>query len=173
MRYQHTGKTLLASLALVCAATACQPGATNTNANSNTSAATNANDATSAPGAFESREPNEYTATLVVTQAATNKGQAVNVPNVQIERSGDNRRYDVTNVPVIGEVVFLDRADKRYLILPSRKQYLEFGAGTTGFDFRSLTPAQMADRLKSLGCGMGGSVGCFRRRSCHPVPATP
>ena len=31
----------------------------------------------------------------------------------------------------------------------------------------------MGDRLKSFGCGMGRSVGYFRRRSCHPVPATP
>jgi hypothetical protein len=68
---------------------------------------------------------------------------------MQIARSGDNRRYTVSNVPSIGDVVFLDRADKRYLILPARKQYVELGADTTGFDVRSLTPAQMVDRLKS------------------------
>ncbi|MCA1814830.1 MAG: hypothetical protein LC746_00195, partial [Acidobacteria bacterium] len=155
MRYQQTGKLLTPALALALLATACQPGTnTNTtnasNANAaNINASSNANEMTSSPTAFETREPNEYTATLVITQAATNRGQAANVPTVQIARSGDNRRYDVTNLPVIGELVFLDRADKRYIVLPSRKQYLELGPGTTGFDVRSLTPAQMADQLKS------------------------
>jgi hypothetical protein len=162
MRLLTTKKILTASFALaLTTAAACQPGAdtnatnanaTNanaTNANSTNTAATNANDATSAPGAFESREPNEYQATLVITQAATNKGQAMTVPNIVVSRSGDNRRYSVSNLPMVGEIIFLDRADKRYLILPSQKKYLELGAETTGFDLRSLTPAQMSDRLKS------------------------
>ncbi len=145
-------------LALALCAAACQPqpgantnaaNASNANTNSNTAAAMNANDATSAPNAFESREPNEYQATLVITQAATNKGQAATVPNITIARSGDNRYYSIANLPVVGQVVFLDRADKRYVVLPTQKKYLELGPDTTGFDVRSLTPAQMADRLKS------------------------
>jgi hypothetical protein len=158
MRYPHNAKILIAALALALTVAACQPGATNTNTTNvntsntnatNTSSVTNANDSTASPTAFETREPNEYTATLVVTTAATDKGQALNLPNMQITRSGDNRRYTVSNLPSIGDVVFLDRADKRYLILPARKQYVELGADTTGFDVRSLTPAQMVDRLKS------------------------
>lgn len=160
MRHFTTAKILTAALALALLTAACQPGAdtnttnaSNTNAtnsnSTNSTATTNANDATNAPNAFESREPAEYQATLVITQAATNKGQAMTVPNVVISRSGDNRRYSISNLPVIGEVVFLDRADKRYVVLPSQKKYLELGAETTGFDLRSLTPAQMADRLKS------------------------
>jgi hypothetical protein len=158
MRYPHNEKILTAALALAFTAAACQPGATNTNAtnanssnmnSTNASSATNANDSTASPTAFETREPNEYTATLVITTAATDKGQALNLPQMRIERSGDNRRYSILNIPSIGDVVFLDRADKRYLVLPSRKQYVELGADTTGFDVRSLTPAQMVDRIKS------------------------
>jgi hypothetical protein len=160
MRSLRTEKILFAAFALALLVAACQPqpGANanatnttnvNTNANSTNTAATNANDATAPANAFESREPNEYQATLVITQAATNKGQAMTVPNVLVARSGENRRYSISNLPVVGEIIFLDRADKRYLILPSQKKYLELGAETTGFDVRSMTPAQMADRLKS------------------------
>jgi hypothetical protein len=158
MRFPSNAELLTASLSLALFAAACQPqpgantnaaNTANANANSNAAAVTNANDATSAPNAFESREPNEYQATLVITQAATNRGQAATLPNVLVARSGDNRRYSVSNLPVVGEVIFLDRADKRYVVLPTQKKYLELGAETTGFDVRSLTPAQMADRLKS------------------------
>ena len=158
MRTLHAQKLLTAALALALTGAACQPGATNTNAtnlnapNSNSTNATgalNTNDATTATNAFETREPSQYQATLVITQAATDKGQAMTTPNIQIARSGDNRRYSISGLPAIGDVVFLDRADKRYLLLPSKKQYVELGAETTGFDVRSLTPAQMVDRMKS------------------------
>jgi hypothetical protein len=159
MRSLRTEKLLTAALALALLGAACQPGATtnatNANAtnanttNANAASTTNANDSTASATAFETREPNQYQATLVITQAATNKGQALNVPNVKIARDGDNRRYSISGLPVVGELVFLDRADKRYLVITGQKKYLELGADTTGFDVRSLTPAQMADRLKS------------------------
>jgi hypothetical protein len=156
----RTEKLLLALLTLALTGAACQPGATDaTNANAtnanmtnaNTAGATNANanDSTAGANAFETREPNQYQATLVITQAATNKGQALNVPNVKIARDGDNRRYSISGLPMVGELIFLDRADKRYLVITGQKKYLELGPETTGFDLRSLTPAQMADRLKS------------------------
>ncbi|HEX8160492.1 MAG TPA: hypothetical protein VF538_01225 [Pyrinomonadaceae bacterium] len=160
MRSMHAEKLLTAALALALSGAACQPqpgaanaNATNTNAantnSSNTSAAANANDSTAAPNAFESREPSQYQATLVITQAATDRGQAISTPNIQIARSGDNRRYSISGLPAIGDVVFLDRADKRYLLLPTKKQYVELGRETTGFDVRSFTPAQMVDQMKS------------------------
>lgn len=160
MRSLRTAKILTTAFALALVGAACQPqpGATNTNATNTTNAnanatnstgATNANDTGAATATFSTREPEQYQATLVITTAATNKGQAMNLPTMQVARSGDNRRYSISNLPAIGEVVFLDRADKRYVVLPTRKQYLELGAGTTGFDVRSLTPAQMVDRLKN------------------------
>ncbi|MCA1631501.1 MAG: hypothetical protein LC785_13950 [Acidobacteria bacterium] len=158
MRTPHAQKLLTAALALAFLSAACQPGATNTNAtnlnapnsnSTNAAGALNANDSSAAANAFETREPSQYQATLVITQAATDKGQAIQTPNIQIARSGDNRRYSISGLPAIGDVVFLDRADKRYLLLPTKKQYVELGPETTGFDVRSLTPAQMADRMKS------------------------
>jgi hypothetical protein len=143
---------LLALLAI--GGAACQQGAVTVNTNSNTNAAnanagTNANANTSAAATttFETREPEQYQATLVVTQAATNAGQATKTPTVQIARSGDNRRYTVALQPY-GEVVFLDRADKRYLILPTQKKYVELTPEMTGFNLRSLTPGQMIAHLQ-------------------------
>jgi hypothetical protein len=136
------GVTLL--LALVVAG--CQPPAANTNvANSNSNASlTNSNAATPVVSAatIETREPNEYQATLVFSATAEGKPQALKLP-IEVARSGDNRRYAFNNIPVLGQVIFLDRADKRYLILPGRKQYAEITPELIGFDVRSLTPGQM------------------------------
>ncbi|HJR06291.1 MAG TPA: hypothetical protein VJ842_03450 [Pyrinomonadaceae bacterium] len=142
------GVTLLLSLTLA----ACQPPAANTNvANTNANAtATNAN-VVSTPAAsaatIETREPNEYKATLVFSATAEGKQQALQLP-IEVARSGDNRRYAFNNIPVIGQVIFLDRADKRYLIIPSRKQYAEITPSLIGFDVRSLTPGQMVTVLQ-------------------------
>jgi hypothetical protein len=145
------GGTLL--LALAGAGAACQPGpAVNTNAsvanvNSNTST-TNSNTAPRVTSAtIETREPEQYQATLVFSATAEGKPQALKLP-IEVARSGDNRRYAFNNIPVLGQVIFLDRADKRYLILPGRKQYAEITPELIGFDVRSLTPGQMVVMLQ-------------------------
>lgn len=148
------GKTLVLAFAL--AGAACQPGpAVNTNANTNAANAntnmsvTNANAAapTTSTAAIETREPEQYKGTLVFSASADGKSQAVQL-SIEVARSGDNRRYAFNNIPVIGQIIFLDRADKRYLILPTRKQYAELTPELTGFDVRSLTPGQMVAHLQ-------------------------
>ena len=139
------GGALLLSLAL--AGAACQPPAANTNvANTNSNAtASNANVAATpvaSAASIETSEPEQYKATLVFSATAEGKQQALQLP-IEVARSGDNRRYAFNNIPVIGQVVFLDRADKRYLIIPARKQYAEITPSLIGFDIRSLTPGQM------------------------------
>ncbi|PYS91950.1 MAG: hypothetical protein DMF64_10345 [Acidobacteria bacterium] len=153
MRIVPASKMLCGALALVCVlgGAACQQGAvtveTNTNA-TNANATTNTN-ATSSPTpsvTLAAREPERYRATLAFTVEAQGK-QPQALPPLQVARDGDNRRYAI-NLPAIGEAVFLDRADKRYLILTGRKQYVELNQQTTGFDVRSLTPGQMVARLQ-------------------------
>jgi hypothetical protein len=140
-----------AAVVALCGAACQQPAGTNANtnaSNANLSSAANAN-SNSAPAAagFETREPEQYQATLVVTQAATDRGQAPATPTIQIARSGDNRRYAVS-LQGLGEAIFLDRADKRYLILPAQRRYVELGPEMTGFNVRSLTPGQMVAHLQ-------------------------
>ncbi|HEX8457736.1 MAG TPA: hypothetical protein VF656_10605 [Pyrinomonadaceae bacterium] len=140
----------LLALALAAGAACQAPVATNTNtANAN---AANANAAaTPAPvsaASIETREPEEYRATLVFTGTAEGQTKGVQLP-IEVARSGDNRRYAFNNVPVLGQVIFLDRADKRYLIMPGRKQYAEITPELIGFDVRSLTPGQMVVVLQN------------------------
>ena len=158
MRTVPFGKASCAALALagLLGGAACQQGgvvvetnsnATNTTTTTTTTTNSNATTATTAPPAtLETREPERYRATLAFTVEATGKQPAA-LPPVQVARDGDNRRYAI-NLPAVGEVIFLDRADKRYLILVGRKQYVELNAQTTGFDVRSLTPGQMVAHLQ-------------------------
>ncbi len=161
MRIVPVHKTLCGALALTFALTgaACQQGAvtvetntnataTNANVTTTTTTTTNTNEAAAANTAatLNAREPERYHANMTFTVEATGK-QPQALPPLQVARDGDNRRYAIT-LPALGEVVFLDRADKRYLILTGRKQYVELNAQTTGFDLRSLTPGQMVAHLQ-------------------------
>jgi len=67
--------------------------------------------------------------------------------NVQIAKNGTDRRVSFT-IPG-GDVIYLDKADKRYLILPGRKQYAELTPASTGVDVqRLMTPGQILDQLR-------------------------
>jgi len=143
------GTLLLTALAAIAG---CQTDTT-VNVNTNTANANltmNANVAATpsvSAATIETREPEQYKATLVFSATAEGKSQALQLP-IDVARSGDNRRYAFNNIPVIGQVIFLDRADKRYLILPGRKQYAEITPELIGFDVRSLTPGQMVVMLQ-------------------------
>jgi hypothetical protein len=139
------------ALLLALIAAGCQQGnvkvETNSNAG-NANAAANSNTAPAAEAAtIEAKEPDQYRATLVFSGTAEGQSQGVKIP-VDVSRSGDNRRYSFNNLPVIGQLVLLDRSDKRYLIIPQRKQYAELTPELLGFDFRSLTPAQIVAHLR-------------------------
>ncbi len=154
LKFSGTKNLTLFLLALTLAAgAACQPpAATNTNTGNANAIGANANAAaTPSPvsaASIETREPEQYRATLVFTASAEGQSKALQLP-IEVARSGDNRRYAFNNVPVLGQVIFLDRADKRYLILPGRKQYAEITPELIGFDVRSLTPGQMVVVLQN------------------------
>ena len=151
--------SLSATLALALCGSACQQSASNANtntatANANTSPAMNANansSPTEAGPTIETREPDKYRATLVLTAEAT--GGSSNTPNLpklsaDVARDGDSRRISF-KMPNGEPVVYLDRADKRYAILPNRKQYAELTQEALGFDVaRMMTPGQMVQYLK-------------------------
>ena len=150
--------TVVAAAAL--AAPACQPAAeTNTSANANApnvNAAVSVNSSNSANmtsstittgtgQTIEAREPDKYSATMVATLSTTGQQQAKGQAEVRVERNGSDRRYAVT-LPLYGELVFLDKADKRYVIMPARKQYAELTQELTGVNMdqvRSMTPGQL------------------------------
>lgn len=159
----------ICSLLLV--GSACQPannaGTTNSTSNSttnisatNTSGTTNANtpslSTTGTP--IETREPDQYSATVSV-KAEIGGGQSnITSPALSADfaRNGASQRVSIK----VGDdqIVYLDRGDKRYVILPNRKQYAELDAQATGFDVpKLLTPAQVVSQVKSVsGCENAG-----------------
>jgi hypothetical protein len=146
LKFSGIKNLTLLLLTLALAGAACQPpAATNANVSTANANAVNANTVATPPvsaASIETSEPEQYKATLVFTATAEGQSKALQLP-IDVARSGDNRRYAFNNIPVLGQVIFLDRADKRYLILPARKQYAEITPELIGFDVRSLTPGQM------------------------------
>ena len=147
-----------AAAAFALAAAGCQSAvetsntAANTNGNStvNINSNSNANMTTSTVQTntgqtIQAREPDKYTATMVATLAASGQQTAKGEATIKVARNGADRRYSV-NVPVLGELVFLDKADKRYVIMHGRKQYAELTQEMTGVNvdqLRSMTPGQL------------------------------
>lgn len=143
---------------------ACQQQASvaNTNtvvaANANTAVGTLGNSntnslpATTADGSstIETREPDRYRATLVVTAETSGGQRALAIPpfSVEVARNGADRRYAV-KLPNNEELIYLDRADKRFIVSPTRKQYAELTPEATGFQVpRSMTPGQIVEQLQ-------------------------
>lgn len=157
---------IAASLALLAGATACQQPPTtsvttntapNANvSNANSTGANGANGSVSGGAAssamIETREPDQYQATIrlkLETTSADQNTQSLPTLVAHVARNGADKRMEFT-IPGGEKVVYLDRADKRLLIMPNRKQYAELDRESTGFDVRRMmTPAQMIEQAKS------------------------
>jgi hypothetical protein len=123
-------------------------GNTSVNVNSSSNANMAGSTITTNTGAvIEAREPDKYSATVVIVATASGQQNASGQTEVKVARNGSDRRYSVdTKLPGVGEVVFLDKADKRYLILPAQKKYAELTQELTGLNIdavRSMTPGQI------------------------------
>jgi hypothetical protein len=154
---------------LVLAGSACQQQTATNTTNSNSSmnvntsnvSDTNAN-TTTAPtttgATIDTREPEQYSATITLKLEVTGN-QSISTPPLSADfaRNGSDRRI-AFKVPGGDQVIYLDHANKRYIILPNRKQYAEIDAQSTGFDIPSvMTPAQVVNQVKKVsGCENAG-----------------
>ncbi|HKC63477.1 MAG TPA: hypothetical protein VKB86_07560, partial [Pyrinomonadaceae bacterium] len=98
-----------------------------------------------------------YSATITLKLEATgNQNMTMPPLSADFAKSGPNQRisFKVNN----DQVIYLDRADKRYIILPNRKQYAEIDKQSTGFDVpKVMTPAQIVNQVKNVqGCTNAG-----------------
>lgn len=147
---------------LICAAmlTACQPttgviNSTSTANVANTSANTantSANYAPSTSSSIDAKEPDQYQATVKLSMQAMGDTQAASLPSViaNVARDGDDRAMEFT-LPTNEKVVFLEKGDEHYLILPGRKQYAELNRESLGMDVRRMmTPAQIVSQVKAM-----------------------
>ena len=158
MRFGNGAKGILVAAALALGLAGCQQATetsnTTTNANGNSTVNINGNSnanmttstvTTNTGQTIEAKEPDKYTATMVATLATSGAQQAKGQAEIKVARNGADRRYSVT-LPVVGELVFLDKADKRYVIIHGRKQYAELTQEMTGVNMdqvRSMTPGQL------------------------------
>lgn len=118
------------------------------NVNSANSANMSGSTVTTSTGqTIEAREPDKYSATVVVAASTAGQQRAAGQTEIKVARNGADRRYSLdTKLPGVGEIIFLDKADKRYLILPGQKKYAELTQELTGMNMdavRSMTPGQL------------------------------
>ena len=160
-RSSRNTPTLLLTLAvlLLFSINACRPmpdsnANANANANSPTSAANvNSNSESDKRGAtISTREPDKYSATLTFSIETEGGDKAIGIPSlaVQVARNGDDRRLEF-KLPDGSPLVYLDRNNRHYVILPARKQYAELTQESTGVQIHKLiTPGQLVEDLKNI-----------------------
>jgi len=148
---------LLIALATV-ALSACATPPANSNAVSNSKMNTNAagvmnannNTAAVSTNAFATKEPEQYSLTMSITgQGTANNKQATLQPQtIEFARLNTDRRWTVTLL-LVGQVTYLEKPEMRYLILPSRTQYVELSPDALGFQLGNMmTPSAMVEHLK-------------------------
>lgn len=160
--------TLLISAGL---ASACQPSATNGNfnagnlANANLTTTTNTfangggnanfettnSNMNASSATIDAKEPEKYQAT-VSAKFQTSGAQNIPAPTLKAEvaRNGADRRMEFA-LPNGEKLIYLDRADKQFVISPNRKQYAELTKDALGFEVRRmLLPEQIVNQLKNL-----------------------
>ncbi|HVG32132.1 MAG TPA: hypothetical protein VM911_03600 [Pyrinomonadaceae bacterium] len=157
LRSSAVNFSLALAVLLALLASACQQGAvTNTNTTANVSnvntTVTNANITTAVPAGsvINAREPEKYSATLVFTAQTEGGDQAVGIPplSAEVARSGADHRISF-KLPNNEQLIYIDRADKHYVISPTRKQYAELTPEATGFEIqRLMTPGQVVAFLE-------------------------
>lgn len=167
MRLLTGSKGLLIAALLVAAAALSSAGCqssenTNASANSNSSNSnanstvningsnanmTNSTITTNTGQTIEASEPDKYSATVTIAASTAGQQRASGQAEVKVARNGADRRYAVdTKLPGVGELIYLEKGDKHYVIMPARKQYAELTQEMTGVNMdmvRAMTPGQI------------------------------
>lgn len=126
----------------------------NSNLNTNTNAANanvNANSNLSGATVIETKEPDQYQATVTL-KFETLGDQKLSVPNLQanVARSNDARRMEFT-LPNGDRLIYIDKGGRHFVILPTRKQYAELTKESLGFEIRRLLmPAEIVNQVKNV-----------------------
>jgi hypothetical protein len=158
-----------ALLLLALFGSACQQPATNNGTTTNTTNtspantsnanASNTTTTTTIPGTtIDTREPERYSATITLKlEVSGNQNMSTPPLSANFARNGADRRISL-KIPGGDEIIYLDRSDKHYIIVPGRKQYAEVDSQSTGFNVPTvMTPAQIINQVKSVsGCESAG-----------------
>jgi hypothetical protein len=119
----------------------------NTNMNS-----INTNVSTTTSSAVETREPEQYQATVTLKLEAVGDQQKTALPTIaaNVARNGTDRRMEF-NLPNGEKLIYIDKAGTNYLLLPNRKQYAELNQQSLGFEVRQmLLPEQIVRQVQNV-----------------------
>ena len=152
------GVLLIGAAGLMCGCGA-PPAATNnssfsvnTNANAaSTNSGVVANSSPSSTTDINAREPDVYQATVTLKVQTLGAQQNVAAPTLsaKVARNATDRRMEFT-MPAGGRVVYLDKGENKYLVLPDKNQYAELNSNSTGFDIRRMmTPGEIVKQVKA------------------------
>ena len=148
---------LLVIVALVAiASSGCATAGTNTTTNMNSNASlptanTNAPVLPSSTGPLEAREPERYSVTNTITIQPTGTSPQANIPPMQFSfaRIGTDRSISFKLPQPVGDVIYLEKAPLKYLIFPTRNQYVELDPSELGFALGDvMSPASVIEQLK-------------------------
>jgi hypothetical protein len=101
--------------------------------------------------AIEAREPDRYSVTNTITVQPTGSSPQTTVPPLQFTfaRIGTDRRVSFKLPDPVGEVIYLEKTPLKYLIFPSRNQYVELDPAELGFSLGDvMSPVTVLERLK-------------------------
>jgi len=95
-------------------------------------------------------EPANYSATMMVYIIPTGNTPNIDVPPLRfnVARMGTDRRW-AFQLPVIGQVIYLENGAHHYLILPARNQYVEIDPQKMGIRLPwAVTPSAVIDYIR-------------------------
>jgi hypothetical protein len=129
---------------------------TNVNVTTNGNTVSVANDAvtttitTSKNEVIESKEPDQYQATVAMKFETSGEQKVATQPlKAEVARNGADRRMEFA-MPSGEKLIYLERGGKQLLVMPQRKQYAELTKEALGFEVRSLMmPETIATRLNT------------------------
>jgi hypothetical protein len=127
-------------------------GNTNSNANVNVNAS-NTNIAASNTSTQAFREPESYQGVISLKlEAVSQQQQTTSMPPLEaiVARSGEDRVMQFT-LPTNEKIIYVEKGDQNFIVLPSRRQYAELNEQALGFEVRRLMmPEQIVQQLKAL-----------------------
>ncbi|HVE59218.1 MAG TPA: hypothetical protein VNB22_20510 [Pyrinomonadaceae bacterium] len=143
----------------------CQPDTSNVNTNrvntnvnlsntfnGNTNSNANVSSVNSDSTISETKEPDQYQATVQLKLEATSDKNAASLPAISanVARSAADRRMEF-NLPNGDKIVYLDKDGTTYVLLPNRKQYAVLDKESMGFEVRQLMmPEQIVNQVKAI-----------------------
>ncbi|HRH46271.1 MAG TPA: hypothetical protein PKY82_31795, partial [Pyrinomonadaceae bacterium] len=123
----------------------------NINSNSNSTTMANSNVVNSSPIVVETKEPEQYQAKINLKFEANGEQQKTALPTIttNFARNGQERRMEFS-LPNNEKVIYLNKAESNYLILPNRKQYAILDKESLGIEIRQMMlPSEIINRVKA------------------------